>query len=72
VLVGAMIGLGSIFYFLGLQHLAVSVAAALANGYMVVNVLLSAIVLHEVVAWPKRAGITLTVMGVTLLAYSGH
>ncbi len=67
--VGVMIGLGSIFYFLGLQRLPVSVAAAASNAYMVVTVLLSVVVLHEVLAWPKWIGILLTLIGVTLLAY---
>jgi uncharacterized membrane protein len=71
-MVGIMIGLGSIFYFLGLERLPVSIAAAASNGYVVVTVLLSALLLHEALAWPKRAGIALTVVGVTLLAYSGH
>jgi drug/metabolite transporter (DMT)-like permease len=70
MLVGGMIGLASIFYFLGLQHLPVSVAAAVSNGYMVVTILLSALLLHEVPPWQQRTGIVLTVVGVTLLAYS--
>jgi bacterial/archaeal transporter family protein len=69
-LVGAMIGAGSIFYFLGLQGLPVSVAAATSNAYMVVTILLSTLVLHEVLAWPKRMGIVVTLLVVTLLAYS--
>jgi drug/metabolite transporter (DMT)-like permease len=69
-LVGAMIGVGSIFYFLGLQGLPLSIAAATSNAYMVVTILLSTLVLHEVLAWPKRIGIVLTLLGVTLLAYS--
>ena len=70
-LVGAMVGVASIFYFLGLQGLPVSIAAATSNAYMVVTILLSTLVLHEVLAWPKRIGIVLTLLGVTLLAYSG-
>jgi drug/metabolite transporter (DMT)-like permease len=69
-LVGAMIGVGSIFYFLGLQGLPLSIAAATSNAYMVVTILLSTLVLHDVLAWPKRIGIVLTLLGVTLLAYS--
>lgn len=68
-LVGIMIGLGSIAYFLGLQQLPVSVAAAVSNAYMVVTVLLSIVVLHEVLPWAKWIGIALTLAGVTLLAY---
>jgi uncharacterized membrane protein len=37
---------------------------------MVVTILLATLVLHEVLAWPKRIGIFLTLLGVTLLAYS--
>jgi drug/metabolite transporter (DMT)-like permease len=69
-LVGAVIGVASIFYFLGLQGLPLSVAAATSNAYMVVAILLATLVLHEVLAWPKRIGIFLTLLGVTLLAYS--
>lgn len=67
-LVGAMIGLGAIFYFLGLQHLPVSVAAATSNAYMLVTVFLSIVVLHEVLSRPKWVGIALTLIGVTVLA----
>ena len=72
LMVGMMIGLGSIFYFLGLERLPVSIAAAASNGYMVATVLLSVLLQHEALGWPKRTGIALTVVGVTLLAYSGH
>jgi uncharacterized membrane protein len=37
---------------------------------MIVTIVLSALLLHEVLAWPKRIGIVLTLLGVTLLAYS--
>ncbi|MGI8609142.1 MAG: hypothetical protein ACR2MY_07950 [Candidatus Dormibacteria bacterium] len=38
--VGAMIGAASVFYFLGLHGLPVSVALAAANSYVIVTVLL--------------------------------
>lgn len=69
-LLGAMIGLGSVFYFLGLRHLPVSVAAAISNAYVVVTILLSVLFLHQRLNWRKWSGIALTVVGVTLLAYS--
>jgi hypothetical protein len=42
-----MVGLASLFYFLGLRSLPVSVAAATANSYIVITVLLSTFVLHQ-------------------------
>ena len=41
--VGAMIGIASVFYFLGLQGLPVSVAAAFSNASIVVTVVLASI-----------------------------
>jgi drug/metabolite transporter (DMT)-like permease len=63
-LVGAMIGVASIFYFLGLQGLPLSIAAATSNAYMVVTILLATLVLHEVLVWPTCIGIVLTLLGV--------
>jgi drug/metabolite transporter (DMT)-like permease len=68
--VGAMIGLGSIFYFLGLTRLPVSVAVGASNAYIVVTVLLSVLVAHDVLSWSKRLAVALTVVGVTLFALS--
>lgn len=69
--IGLMIGVGSIFYFLGLTKLPVSVAATIANGYIVITVVLSILVLHDSMTLPKALGIVLTIAGVTLLAYHG-
>ena len=66
--VGAMIGTASVFYFLGLRGLAVSVAAASSNAYIVITVLLAALVLHQPLTKVRIGAIALTVGGVTLLA----
>lgn len=66
--VGAMIGTASVFYFLGLRGLAVSVAAASSNAYIVITVLLSTLVLHQPLTKVRIGAIALTVGGVTLLA----
>jgi drug/metabolite transporter (DMT)-like permease len=68
--VGAMIGVGSVFYFLGLRGLPVSVAAASSNASIVITVLLATIVLHRPLTMSKSAGIGMTVVGVTFLALS--
>lgn len=68
--VGAMIGLGSIFYFLGLTRLPVSIAVGAANGYVVITVLLAVLIGHAALPWSKRLAIALTVAGVTLFAFS--
>lgn len=68
--VGGMIGVASVFYFLGLRTLPVSVAAAAANAYVVVTVLLSAIVLRQPLTRARGGAIVLTLLGVTLLAVS--
>jgi drug/metabolite transporter (DMT)-like permease len=68
--VGAMIGAGSVFYFLGLRGLPVSVAAASSNAYMVVPVILSTVVLHRPLTRARSGAMVLTLLGVTLLALS--
>jgi drug/metabolite transporter (DMT)-like permease len=70
--VGAMIGLGAIFYFLGLTRLPVSVAVGASNAYILVTVLLSVVVAHDVLSWSKRLAVGLTVVGVTLFALSAR
>ena len=65
-----MIGTASVFYFLGLRGLAVSVAAASSNAYVIVTVVLSAIFLHQPFNRYRAGGILLTLLGVTLLALS--
>jgi drug/metabolite transporter (DMT)-like permease len=68
--VGLMIGAASVFYFLGLRGLPVSVAAASSNAYVIITVVLSAIFLHQPLSRYQAAGIVLTLLGVTLLALS--
>jgi transporter family protein len=66
--VGAMVGTASVFYFLALRGLPVSVAAATSNTYIVITVLLSTIVLHQSLTKVRLGAIALTLGGVTLLA----
>jgi drug/metabolite transporter (DMT)-like permease len=66
--VGAMVGVASVSYFLGLRSLPVSVAAAASNSYIVITVLLSTLFLHQPLTKMRGAAIALTLGGVTLLA----
>jgi uncharacterized membrane protein len=66
--VGAMVGAASVFYFLGLRSLPVSVAAAASNSYIVITVLLSTLVLHQPMTKVRGGAIVLTLGGVTILA----
>jgi uncharacterized membrane protein len=66
--VGVMIGTASVFYFLGLRGLPVSVASAASNASVVVTVVLSAIFLHQPLSRARAAAIALTLLGATLLA----
>jgi uncharacterized membrane protein len=68
--VGAMIGTASVFYFLGLEALPVSVAAATSNAYIVVTVVLSSIFLRQPLGRIRGGAIVLTLLGVTQLALS--
>lgn len=68
--VGLMIGTASVFYFLGLRGLPVSVAAASSNAYVVVTVGLSAIFLNQPLSRTTGGAMALTLIGVTLLALS--
>jgi drug/metabolite transporter (DMT)-like permease len=68
--VGVMIGAASVFCFLGLRGLPVSVAAASSDAYVIVTVVLSGIFLHQPLSRYQAAGIVLTLLGVTLLALS--
>lgn len=68
--VGAMIGIASVFYFLGLAGLPVSVAAASSNAYIIVTVLLSTIFLRQPLTRDRGGVIVLTLLGVTGLALS--
>jgi drug/metabolite transporter (DMT)-like permease len=66
--VGAMVGVASVSYFLGLSSLPVSVAAAASNSYIVITVLLSTLLLHQPMTKVRGGAILLTLGGVTLLA----
>jgi drug/metabolite transporter (DMT)-like permease len=66
--VGAMVGVASVSYFLGLSRLPVSVAAAASNSYIVITVLLSTLLLHQPMTKVRGGAILLTLGGVTLLA----
>jgi drug/metabolite transporter (DMT)-like permease len=66
--VGAMVGVASVSYFLGLRSVPVSVAAAASNSYIVITVLLSALVLHQPMTKARGGAILFTLGGVTLLA----
>jgi transporter family protein len=68
--VGVMIGAASVFYFLGLRGLPVSVASAASNSSVVVTVVLSAIILHHPLSRARGVAIALTLLGATLLALS--
>jgi len=68
--VGVMIGAASVFYFLGLRGLPVSVASAASNASVVVTVVLSAIFLHQPLGRARGAALALTLLGATLLALS--
>lgn len=66
---GALIGVGALFYFLGLVKLPVSVAATVANTYVLITVVLSMLFLNDTMTLPKGIGIGLTIAGVMLLSY---
>jgi drug/metabolite transporter (DMT)-like permease len=68
--VGVMIGAASVFYFLGLRGLPVSVASAASNASVVVTVVLSAVFLHQPLGRARGAALTLTLLGPTLLGLS--
>jgi len=70
VAVGAMIGVASVFYFLGLHGLPVSAAAALSNASVLITVMLSTVFLHRPLTRARVGGMVLTLLGVMLLALS--
>ncbi|HZU12490.1 MAG TPA: EamA family transporter [Chloroflexota bacterium] len=65
--VGALVGIGGVFYYLALAHLAVSVAATLSNSYVLVPVVLGILVLHEEPTLLKGIGMALMLTGVILM-----
>src|SRR6266567_4116920 len=66
----AMMAVASVFYFLGLRGLPVSVASAASNASVVVTVMLSAIFLHQPLGRARGAALALTLLGATHLALS--
>ncbi|MFI5271440.1 MAG: EamA family transporter [Ktedonobacterales bacterium] len=66
--IGAMIGAGSVFYFIALARMPVTVAAALANSYVLVTVVLAVPVFHQRMTWRKAGGVLAMLVGVVLLA----
>jgi len=66
--IGALIGLGGVFYYLGLVHLPVSVAATLSDTYILLTVGLGVIFLQERLGWFRIAGIAATVAGIVLVS----
>lgn len=68
--VGAMIGVASIFYFLGLRTLPLTVAAATSNANVLVTVALAATFQGRRLSPVRSLAIGLTLVGVTLLASS--
>jgi drug/metabolite transporter (DMT)-like permease len=68
--VGAMMGVASVFYFLGLHGLPVSAAAALSNASVIVTVALSTVVLRRPLSRARVGSLALTLLGAVLLALS--
>ncbi len=64
---GAMMALGAIFYYLGLNKLPISVAAPIANTYVLIPLALSIVFRDQSITRFKIAGIAATLLGVTLL-----
>lgn len=66
--VGLLFGLSALGYYLGLEHLPVSVAATLSNTSVLVTVALTVAVRREKITRPQVAGAVATLAGVSLLA----
>lgn len=64
---GAVIGLAVIFYYLGLTHLPVSLAATLSNTYVIVPIFLAILVRHTAPSRYTIVGLLVTLAGATLL-----
>ena len=67
--IGLILGVGSVFYCLALSRLAPWLAASVANGYVVVTILLGIVVLGEDLTWFASAGLALTFAGVVALSW---
>lgn len=70
-LTGLMMAAGSIFFMLAINKLPVGLASAIASSYVLVVVILSRVVLHEMLTPLKIVGVVLTVAGVAVLSYAG-
>ena len=68
LLIGLLMGIGSLSYVLAIARLPVGAAASISASYLVVVVALSAIFLHEPMSLVKVAGIALTLAGVAILS----
>ncbi|MCC6313809.1 MAG: EamA family transporter [Thermomicrobiales bacterium] len=64
---GVLLGLGAITYYLGLQHLPVSVAATLSNTYVLVAAALTVLFGHQRITLRQVAGAVSALAGATLL-----
>lgn len=68
VAAGVATGLGSMFYYTGLDTGSVSVVSTVTALYFVVSVILGVLVLGEVLTLQKGVGVLLAVVAVGLLA----
>jgi drug/metabolite transporter (DMT)-like permease len=69
LVIGLILGVGSAFYCLALSGLAPWLAASVANGYVVVTILLGVIVLGEHLTWLAVVGLALTFAGIVALSW---
>jgi drug/metabolite transporter (DMT)-like permease len=67
--VGGLLGLGGVAYYLGLEGLPVSVAAALSNTNVLVTMALAMLVRHHAITVVQAAGAAATLAGVSLLIF---
>jgi drug/metabolite transporter (DMT)-like permease len=67
--VGGLLGLGGVAYYLGLEELPVSVAAALSNTNVLVTMALAVLVRHQAMTFVQAAGAAATLAGVSLLVF---
>ncbi|MEO5492877.1 MAG: DMT family transporter [Sphingomonas sp.] len=70
LLVGALMGGGNFaLLFIGLQTASPSMAAVVIQAGVPITTLLSVLILHERIHWPRGAGIALTLAGVLLVIW---
>jgi drug/metabolite transporter (DMT)-like permease len=67
--IGLILGIGSAFYCHALTGLAPWLAASVANGYIVVTILLGVAVLGETLTWRTITGLALTFAGIVALSW---